>query len=310
MSRILIVGSEGQIGSQLSKALSNRDDFDCLFLCDIKEKSRTNLNYFKVDALSYDDLKKFIIDNKINEVYHLAAILSAKGEKDPMRTWNLNMNSLFNVLKLAKEGIIEKVFWPSSIAVFGNNNPKNDTPQFSDKEPITSYGISKLAGENWCKYYNETYGTDIRSIRFPGVMSYDTLPGGGTTDYAVEIFHSFKSKTKYTSFLDRETTLPMIYIDDAIDGIIKLMRASKKKLRIQSSYNLSSFSMSPKMIVEELKKIDDKFQVDYAPDYRQNIADSWPNTIDDTYAREDWGWNSKYDFKKTINHILSKLALI
>ena len=310
MSRILIVGSEGQIGSQLSKALSNRDDFDCLFLCDIKEKSRTDLNYFKVDALSYDDLKKFIIDNKINEVYHLAAILSAKGEKDPMRTWNLNMNSLFNVLKLAKEGIIEKVFWPSSIAVFGNNNPKNDTPQFSDKEPITSYGISKLAGENWCKYYNETYGTDIRSIRFPGVMSYDTLPGGGTTDYAVEIFHSFKSKKKYTSFLDRETTLPMIYIDDAIDGIIKLMRASKKKLRIQSSYNLSSFSMSPKMIVEELKKIDNKFQVDYVPDYRQNIADSWPNTIDDTYAREDWDWNSKFDFKKTINHILSKLALI
>ena len=310
MSRILIVGSEGQIGSQLSKALSNRDDFDSLFLCDIKEKSRTDLNYFKVDALSYDDLKKFIIDNKINEVYHLAAILSAKGEKDPMRTWNLNMNSLFNVLKLAKEGIIEKVFWPSSIAVFGNNNPKNDTPQFSDKEPITSYGISKLAGENWCKYYNETYGTDIRSIRFPGVMSYDTLPGGGTTDYAVEIFHSFKSKTKYTSFLDRETTLPMIYIDDAIDGIIKLMRASKKKLRIQSSYNLSSFSMSPKMIVDELKKIDNKFQVDYAPDYRQTIADSWPNTIDDTYAREDWDWNSKYDFKKTINHILSKLALI
>ena len=310
MSRILIVGSEGQIGSQLSKALSNRDDFDCLFLCDIKDKSRTDLNYFKVDALSYDDLKKFISENKINEVYHLAAILSAKGERDPMRTWNLNMNSLFNVLKLAKEGIIEKVFWPSSIAVFGNNNPKNDTPQFSDKEPITSYGISKLAGENWCKYYNETYGTDIRSIRFPGVMSYDTLPGGGTTDYAVEIFHSFKSKKKYTSFLDRETTLPMIYIDDAIDGIIKLMRASKKKLRIQSSYNLSSFSMSPKMIVDELKKIDNKFQVDYVPDYRQTIADSWPNTIDDTYAREDWDWNSKYDFKKTINHILSKLALI
>ena len=159
MSRVLIVGSEGQIGTQLSKALSNRDDFDHLFLCDIKDKSRTDLNYFKVDALSYDDLKSFIIDKKINEVYHLAAILSAKGEKDPMRTWNLNMNSLFNILKLAKEGIIEKVFWPSSIAVFGNNNPKNDTPQFSDKEPITSYGISKLAGENWCKYFNTNYGT-------------------------------------------------------------------------------------------------------------------------------------------------------
>ena len=310
MSRVLIVGSEGQIGTQLSKALSNRDDFDYLFLCDIKDKSRTDLNYFKVDALSYDDLKSFIIDKKINEVYHLAAILSAKGEKDPMRTWNLNMNSLFNILKLAKEGIIEKVFWPSSIAVFGNNNPKNDTPQFSNKEPITSYGISKLAGESWCKYFNTTYGTDIRSIRFPGVISYDALPGGGTTDYAVDIFHSFKSKKRYTCFLDKDTILPMIYIDDAIDGIIKLMRAPKKKLRIQSSYNLSAFSMSPKMIEEELKKIDNGFQVDYVPDYRQAIADSWPNTIDDIYACEDWDWNSKYNFKETTNHMLSKLAIL
>tara|TARA_Y200000002_G_C22637353_1_gene645312 strand:- start:444 stop:1376 length:933 start_codon:yes stop_codon:yes gene_type:complete len=309
MSRVLIIGSEGQIGTQLSLALSKIIDFDNLFLSDICDQSKTDLKYLRVDALSYDDLKKNILDNDITEVYHLAAILSAKGEKDPMRTWDLNMNSLFNILNLAKEKIIKKVFWPSSIAVFGDNSSKNNTPQFTDKEPITVYGISKLSGENWCKYYNERYDTDIRSIRFPGVISYDTPPGGGTTDYAVDIFHSFKSGKIYNCFLKEDTTLPMIYIDDVINSIIKLMKTPKDNLRIKSSYNISGFSMSPKMIVEELININKEFKVEYNSDFRQKIADSWPNSIKDKYAREDWGWKENFDFKKTVNEMITKLNM-
>ena len=309
MSRVLIIGSEGQIGTQLSLALSKIIDFDNLFLSDICDQSKTDLKYLRVDALSYDDLKKNILDNDITEVYHLAAILSAKGEKDPMRTWDLNMNSLFNILNLAKEKIIKKVFWPSSIAVFGDKSSKNNTPQFTDKEPITVYGISKLSGENWCKYYNERYDTDIRSIRFPGVISYDTPPGGGTTDYAVDIFHSFKSGKIYNCFLKEDTTLPMIYIDDVINSIIKLMKTPKDNLRIKSSYNISGFSMSPKMIAEELININKEFKVEYNSDFRQKIADSWPNSIKDKYAREDWGWKENFDFKKTVNEMITKLNM-
>ena len=309
MSRVLIIGSEGQIGTQLSLALSKIIDFDNLFLSDICDQSKTDLKYLRVDALSYDDLKKNILDNDITEVYHLAAILSAKGEKDPMRTWDLNMNSLFNILNLAKEKIIKKVFWPSSIAVFGDNSSKNNTPQFTDKEPITVYGISKLSGENWCKYYNERYDTDIRSIRFPGVISYDTPPGGGTTDYAVDIFHSFKSGKIYNCFLKEDTTLPMIYIDDVINSIIKLMKTPKDNLRIKSSYNISGFSTSPKMIAEELKNINKEFKVEFKSDFRQIIADSWPNSIKDKYAREDWDWKENFDLKKTVKEMISKLNI-
>ena len=309
MSRVLIVGSEGQIGSQLSIALSKTIDFDKLFLSDIRDKSKTDFKYLKVDALSYDDLKKNILDNDISEVYHLAAILSAKGEKVPKKTWNLNMNSLFNILNLAKEKIIKKVFWPSSIAVFGDSSSKNETPQFTDKEPITVYGISKLAGENWCKYYNEVYDIDVRSLRFPGVISYDTQPGGGTTDYAVDIFHSFKAGKNYKCFLKEDTTLPMIYIDDAINAIIKLMKTPKDNLRIKSSYNISGFSMSPKMIAYELKNLNKEFDVEYNSDFRQAIADSWPNSIMDNYAREDWGWKENFDFKKTVNEMIYKLNI-
>ena len=309
MSRVLIVGSEGQIGSQLSKELSKKIDFDNIFLSDICDESKSDLKYFRVDALSYDDLKKNILDNDISEVYHLAAILSAKGERDPMLTWDLNMNSLFNILNLAKEKIIKKVFWPSSIAVFGDHSSKNNTPQFTDKEPITVYGISKLAGENWCKYYNERYGTDVRSIRFPGVISYNTLPGGGTTDYANDIFHSFKSGKNYNCYLKENTILPMIYIDDAINGIVKLMESPNDNLRIKSSYNISGFSTSPKMIAEELKNINKEFKVEFKSDFRQIIADSWPNSIKDKYAREDWDWKENFDLKKTVKEMISKLNI-
>ena len=307
MSRILIIGSEGQLGSELSSFLKKKSDLDNIILADIKDNSSSNLTYKKLDALNFNELESLVIDNNIDEVYHLAAILSAKGEEDPMLTWDLNMNSLFNVLDLAKNRIIKKVFWPSSISVFGNNTPKVNTNQFSIKEPNTVYGISKLSGERWCEYYNVKYGTDIRSVRFPGIISSNTLPGGGTTDYAVDIFHSFLKDENYNCFLNENTMLPMIYIDDAIESIYKIMNVKKENLSIKSSYNLSGFSMTPKMIEIELKKFKENFSVTYQPDNRQEIADSWPNSIDDIDAQNDWDWISNYDIAKTAKEMIRRL---
>ena len=307
MSRILIIGSEGQLGSELSAFLKKKSDLDNIILADIKDNSSSNLTYKKLDALNFNELESLVIDNNIDEVYHLAAILSAKGEEDPMLTWDLNMNSLFNVLDLAKNRVIKKVFWPSSISVFGNNTPKVNTNQFSIKEPNTVYGISKLSGERWCEYYNVKYGTDIRSVRFPGIISSNTLPGGGTTDYAVDIFHSFLKDENYNCFLNENTMLPMIYIDDAIESIHKIMIVKKENLSIKSSYNLSGFSMTPKMIEIELKKFKENFSVTYQPDNRQEIADSWPNSIDDISAQNDWDWISKYDIANTVKEMIRRL---
>ena len=307
MSRILIIGSEGQLGSELSAFLKKKSDLDNIILADIKDNSSSNLTYKKLDALNFNELESLVIDNNIDEVYHLAAILSAKGEEDPMLTWDLNMNSLFNVLDLAKNRVIKKVFWPSSISVFGNNTPKVNTNQFSIKEPNTVYGISKLSGERWCEYYNVKYGTDIRSVRFPGIISSNTLPGGGTTDYAVDIFHSFLKDENYNCFLNENTMLPMIYIDDAIESIFKIMNVKKENLSIKSSYNLSGFSMTPKMIEIELKKFKENFSVTYQPDNRQEIADSWPNSIDDISAQNDWDWISKYDIANTVKEMIRRL---
>tara|TARA_B110000014_G_scaffold80509_1_gene55247 strand:+ start:5124 stop:6062 length:939 start_codon:yes stop_codon:yes gene_type:complete len=307
MSRILIIGSEGQLGSELSAFLKKKSDLDNIILADIKDNSSSNLTYKKLDALNFNELESLVIDNNIDEVYHLAAILSAKGEEDPMLTWDLNMNSLFNVLDLAKNRVIKKVFWPSSISVFGNNTPKVNTNQFSIKEPNTVYGISKLSGERWCEYYNVKYGTDIRSVRFPGIISSNTLPGGGTTDYAVDIFHSFLKDENYNCFLNENTMLPMIYIDDAIESIYKIMNVKKENLSIKSSYNLSGFSMTPKMIEIELKKFKENFSVTYQPDNRQEIADSWPNSIDDISAQNDWDWISKYDIANTVKEMIRRL---
>ena len=307
MSRILIIGSEGQLGSELSAFLKKKSDLDNIILADIKDNSSSNLTYKKLDALNFNDLESLVIDNNIDEVYHLAAILSAKGEEDPMLTWDLNMNSLFNVLDLAKNRVIKKVFWPSSISVFGNNTPKVNTNQFSIKEPNTVYGISKLSGERWCEYYNVKYGTDIRSVRFPGIISSNTLPGGGTTDYAVDIFHSFLKDENYNCFLNENTMLPMIYIDDAIESIYKIMNVKKENLSIKSSYNLSGFSMTPKMIEIELKKFKENFSVTYQPDNRQEIADSWPNSIDDIDAQNDWDWISNYDIANTAKEMIRRL---
>ena len=309
MSRILIIGSEGQLGSELSNFLKDKKDTNSIVLSDIKENSSSSLKYVQLDAMNYSELEKTVKDFKISEIYHLAAILSARGEENPMLTWDLNMNSLFNVLELAKNKLVEKIFWPSSISVFGNNTPKVETDQFSIKEPTTVYGISKLAGERWCEYYNSKYDTDIRSIRFPGIISSNTLPGGGTTDYAVEIFYSFLKKEKYSCFLNKNSMLPMIYIDDAIESIYKIMSVNKEKLSIKSSYNLASFSLSPEIIEKKLKNIDSSFHVDYNPDFRQNIANSWPDSINDHHSRMDWSWESKYDLNKTIQEMINNLKV-
>ena len=310
MSRILIIGSEGQLGSELSTFLKKKKNIDDIILSDIKDNSSSDLTYKKLNALNFKDLESLVEDYKIDDIYHLAAILSAKGEVEPMLTWDLNMNSLFNVLNLAKNKTIKKVFWPSSISVFGNNTPKINTNQFSIKEPNTVYGISKLSGERWCEYYNIKYGTDIRSVRFPGIISSNTLPGGGTTDYAVDIFYSFLKDEKYKCFLNQDTMLPMIYIDDAIESINKIMGVKKDSLNIKSSYNLAGFSMTPKMIEIKLKKIKENFIVEYNPDYRQEIADSWPDSIDDISSQNDWGWHAKYDLGKTINEMIRRLENI
>ena len=307
MSRILIIGSEGQLGSELSSFFSKIMDPSNIFLSDIKDESSSILTYNKLDALSYNELKTFVKSYRISHIYHLAAILSAKGEKNPMKTWNLNMNSLLNVLELGKNKLVDKIFWPSSISVFGINSQKVNTRQNSVKDPTTVYGISKLAGERWCEYYNMVYNVDVRSVRFPGIISSNTLPGGGTTDYAVEIFHSFIKNKDFKCFLSEDTMLPMIYIDDAIESIWKLMNSDKQNLTIKSSYNISAFSITPKIIFDELKKINSDFKIIYSPDKRQNIADSWPDTVEDSQARKDWNWKEKFSLKQTIKEMLRKL---
>ena len=307
MSRILIIGSEGQLGSELSRFFNKKMIKDDIIISDIREVSSLDLNYIKLDALSYTDLKKAVNDYDIKEIYHFAAILSAKGEKNPMKTWDLNMNSLFNVLELAKNKLVDKVFWPSSISVFGNNSEKDNTQQNSVKDPITVYGISKLSGERWCEYYNRVYDTDVRSIRFPGIISSNTPPGGGTTDYAVDIFYSFLDNQDFSCFLSENTMLPMIYIDDAIQSIWKIMKAKKNQIKIKSSYNLAAFSITPKMIASELKKIRSDFHINYNPDFRQKIADSWPNSINDDNARKDWGWKKNFDLEETVNEMINKM---
>ena len=307
MSRILIIGSEGQLGSELSRFFSKKMDPSDIFLSDIRDVSSSSLKYNKLDALSYEDLKSFVQSNKINHIYHLAAILSAKGENNPMKTWNLNMNSLFNVLELGKNKLVDKIFWPSSISVFGINSEKINTKQNSVKDPTTAYGISKLAGERWCEYYNMVYDIDVRSVRFPGIISSETLPGGGTTDYAINIFYSFLKNEKFKCYLSKDTMLPMIYVDDAIKSIWKLMNSKKEKLTIKSSYNISAFSISPKIIYSELKKINSEFEIIYSPDNRQLIADSWPDTIEDSIARKDWNWKEKFSMKETIKEMLKKM---
>ncbi len=308
--RILIIGASGQIGTELSVRLRSVYGNYKVIASDIivGDEAMMKEGYFEIlDAMDYEAVEDIIMRNEITDVYLMAAMLSATAEKFPMKAWNLNMNSLFNILNLAKEGKIEKVFWPSSIAVFGPTTPTIKTPQKTIMEPSTVYGISKQTGERWCEYYHDNYGVDVRSIRYPGLISYTTIPGGGTTDYAVDIFHKALKHGKYISFLNAETTLPMMYMDDAINATIGIMKAPKDSIRIRSSYNLTAMSFNPKEIAESIKKHIPGFEISYKPDFRQKIADSWPQSIDDSDARNDWGWKHSYSLDEMTKIMIENL---
>lgn len=307
---ILILGACGQIGTELTIALRSKYKADLVVASDIREGSETLMDsgpFELLDATNYEAIEDVVMHYEIDEVYLMAAMLSATAEKFPMRAWNLNMNSLFNVLNLAKEQKISKIFWPSSIAVFGPNTPKENTPQSVIMEPSTVYGISKQSGERWCEYYFNKFGVDVRSVRYPGLISWKTMPGGGTTDYAVEIYHKALEMGSYQCFLDENTKLPMMYMDDAIRATIQLMESQADKLTVRSSYNLGSMSFTPKEIAQNIRKHIPNFTIDYVPDFRQQIADSWPSSIDDSAAKSDWGWKPKFDLEGTTLEMLENL---
>jgi nucleoside-diphosphate-sugar epimerase len=309
-TKILIIGACGQIGTELTAKLRAEYGQDNVIASDIRKLNNDIVNngiFEVVNALDYNQIEHLLEKYQITDVYLMAALLSATAEKNPAFAWDLNMNSLFHVLNLAKAGKIKKIFWPSSIAVFGPTTPRQNTPQYTIMEPSTVYGISKQTGERWCEYYNKQYGVDVRSIRYPGLISWSTEPGGGTTDYAVDIYHKAILDGKFTSFLSENTALPMMYMDDAIKATIKIMQADADKVKIRSSYNLSGMSFTPKEIAEEIKKHYPSFTIDYAPDFRQKIADSWPASIDDSSAREDWDWSNDYNLENMTVEMFEQL---
>jgi nucleoside-diphosphate-sugar epimerase len=308
--RILIIGASGQIGTELTAYLRKEYGSHKVIASDIVEGEAEMMagGPFEIlDAMDYDAVQDVVIRYEITDVYLMAAMLSATAEKFPMKAWNLNMNSLFNVLNLARDNKIEKIFWPSSIAVFGPTTPKKETPQRTVMEPSTVYGISKQTGERWCEYYHKKYGVDVRSIRYPGLISHTAPPGGGTTDYAVDIYHKALKHGTYICFLNAKTTLPMMYMDDAIKGTVGIMKAKAEDVKIRSAYNLAAFSFSPEELAESIKKHLPDFSIDYKPDFRQAIADSWPETIDDSAARLDWGWNPEISMDEMSSIMLENL---
>jgi len=297
-TKILIIGACGQIGTELTAKLRATYGVNNVVASDIRKLNNDVVNngiFEVINALDYNQIEHLIEQYQITDVYLMAALLSATAEKNPAFAWDLNMNSLFHVLNLAKAGKIKKIFWPSSIAVFGPTTPRHNTPQYTIMEPSTVYGISKQTGERWCEYYNKQYGVDVRSIRYPGLISWSTEAGGGTTDYAVDIYHKAITDGKFTSFLSENTELPMMYMDDAIKATIQIMQAPVEEIKIRSSYNLAAMSFTPKQIGEEIQKQYPNFELSYEPDFRQKIADSWPASIDDTSARQDWGWKNDFD---------------
>lgn len=309
-TKILIIGACGQIGTELTHQLRAIYGNENVIASDIRKLNHPVVNdgiFEVVNALDYNQIQHLVEKYQITDVYLMAALLSATAEKNPAFAWDLNMNSLFHVLNLAKAGWIKKIFWPSSIAVFGPTTPKKQTPQYTIMEPTTVYGISKQTGERWCEYYHQQYGVDVRSIRYPGLISWTTPPGGGTTDYAVDIYYKAISEGKYTCFLSEETELPMMYIDDAIRATIEIMQAPAEKIKIRSSYNLSAISFTPKQITEEIQKHYPNFEVTYEPDFRQKIADSWPNSVNDNEAREDWNWKHQFDLNAMTFEMLTNL---
>lgn len=310
MSTILIIGAYGQIGTELTKKLREKHGRENVIASDLRSDNNDSIasGPFEIlNALDYNQIEYVVNKYKVNEVYLMAAMLSATAEKNPTAAWELNMNSLFNILNLAKAGLIKKVFWPSSIAVFGPTTPRHNTPQFTVMEPSTVYGISKQAGERWCEYYNTIHGVDVRSIRYPGLISWSAMPGGGTTDYAVAIYHEALKNGQYTSFLSEDTRLPMMYMDDAVRATIEIMEAPAETVKIRSAYNLSAMDFTPKEIADSIQKHISDFTMAYAPDFRQKIADSWPQNIDDNRAREDWGWKHKYDLDTMTDTMITNL---
>jgi nucleoside-diphosphate-sugar epimerase len=308
--KILVIGASGQIGVELTMALRNKYGNANVIASDMREENdllKGTGPYVSLDVMNKEMLHVQVIRQNITQIYLLAAILSATGEKNPNLAWNLNMQGLLNVLDIAREEKLEKVYWPSSIAVFGPTSPRKDCPQQTIIEPTTVYGISKYAGEFWCNYYHHRFGVDVRSLRYPGLISYKSAPGGGTTDYAVEIFYEALENKKYTCFLKDDTYLPMMYMPDAIRATIELMEAPKENISIRTSYNISGMSFSPNEIGAEIKKHIPEFKLDCKPDYRQAIADSWPQSIDDSVARKDWGWKNEYDLARMTEDMLKNL---
>jgi nucleoside-diphosphate-sugar epimerase len=307
---ILVLGASGQIGTELTQKLRLIYGNNNVIASDIREggtELMSSGSFEIIDATDKATILKIIKKYKVTQVYLLAAMLSATAEQMPQKAWNLNMNSLLAVLDLAKDKHIEKVYWPSSIAVFGPTTPKENTPQKTVMEPSTVYGISKVSGEFWCNYYYEKFGVDVRSLRFPGIISWKTKPGGGTTDYAVDIYFKALEDKKYECYISENTYLPMMYMEDALNATVQLMQADAKDVKIRNGYNLAAMSFTPKEMASEIKKHIPDFKITYKPDFREQIADSWPNSIDDSQARKDWNWQHKFDLKAMTEDILKSL---
>lgn len=308
--KALVIGCRGQIGIELVMALRSKLGQDNVIGADIQAADSVSSEdgpYVQLNVLDADALRACVQDHAVTEVYQLAALLSATGEKNPMYAWKLNMEGLLNILELAKEFKF-RLFWPSSIAAFGPTTPADQTPQTTVMEPSSVYGISKLAGERWCEYYFMKYGVDVRSLRYPGLIGHRSAPGGGTTDYAVDIFYSALKENKYTSFLSENTELPMMMMEDAIRATIQLMESDAEKIKIRSAYNLAGISFTPKQLAEEIQKHLPGFEISYEPDFRQGLADSWPNSIDDSTAKNDWGWEIEYPMPRLVSTMLEEIA--
>lgn len=307
---ILVLGASGQIGSELILRLGEIYGDEQIIATDVRYSEKMDRNPFHfeiVDATDKEAILNVVNKYGVTQIYNMVAMLSATAEKSPERAWNLNMTSHLNVLEIAKEKNLKRVFWPSSIAAFGPNTPKQNTPQYTTMDPNTVYGISKLTGEYWCNYYHKNYGVDVRSVRYPGIISWKTKPGGGTTDYAVEIFFEALEKGNYTSFLEKETRLPMMYMDDAIEATIQLMAAKSEDILVRTSYNLGAIDFTPAELAREIKKIIPNFTIDYKSDFRQQIASSWPESIDDSLARSQWDWKHKFDLELMTKEMIKNL---
>ncbi|WNH12800.1 NAD-dependent epimerase/dehydratase family protein [Thalassobellus suaedae] len=306
-AKILITGANGQLGCVLTETLQGRYGLENVIASDLREKENIRGIFEVIDATDYDRIQHVVTQYKITQIYHLAAILSAKGEANPLQTWDINTKTFLNVLEISRLNGIEKVFYPSSIAVFGDAALKNNTPNDAYLNPSTAYGISKVDGENWSQYYFLKYGLDVRSIRYPGVIGYQSLPGGGTTDYAVDIYHKAVLKEPFTCFLNEDTTLPMIYMDDVIRATVELMEAPSEKIKIRTSYNIAGVSFSPKEIASEISKVFPNFTIEYKPDFREDIAKRWSKSIDDSQAKADWGWKPNYNLEAITKAMISAL---